>query len=470
VPAVTAGRLGQVDLQAERIVLRPKMTDESGLAVYLYLMLHETRIASSLIATIALTAGIAACGSQTNSSQPSAQSSTTVSRQTTTSPASAAPSTTAASTPALTGADLTYTVRALGTVSIGCASTSGFPPLRLMDPATGAMITAPSPPQVPAGTELTGHSCTLTGSPSDLKVFYIWQYRTPSYGLTPEKLTLMAGIAGVHDKTVTQQAELPGNLEGVPQRIYPTTGGPLLHWTVRTKSDIALAAVDSNTLAVRWTKDREMSSMDDSSVAFYDVFEHTVTIRDVASGMDVVLREVSLADWNAVPFDLDSGYLIKQWDPERYGYYSTVAHQFFPDLIDSHTDNVDVNDARLMVRGKHSLKLINISTGATEFELNEDELKALNTDSFTFFGNYFYVANKSDSPVFDIRSRQQVSSGWHVRPIELIGPSWILVDHRPTWNQRCYFSFDDFRCAATQDREKITLQRISDGVYPGPWY
>lgn len=84
-------------------------------------------------------------------------------------------------------------------------------------------------------------------------------------------------------------------------------------------------------------------------------------------------------------------------------------------------------------------------------------------------GDYLYIANQRDSPVIDIHTRQKVSSGWKVRPLDFLGPSWVLVDHRPNTTADCYEAFSVFNCGAS-DAQQVVLQKTDNGEYPGPWY
>jgi hypothetical protein len=436
---------------------------------------ETVRRVAVVLAAVSLT--VSGCGSQPSSQQSSASGSSSSTA------AASSPSKSPTKPPApktLTVKDLGGTVRALGTVFTPCNSRNEFSKPTVFDPATGELVTAPAPPAVPDGTELVGYRCTLTGAPQDLKVFYIWQYHTPAKGLTSEKYTMMAGVAGIHDESVNQVAELTG-LPGIPDKnVYPTIGGPVLAWGYNSTDEIGTVAIDPATLTVKWTSPSEISNVDDTTVAFRGDNEKII-IRDVASGADTVLDNVQMANFNSDAIQLDSGYLLKEWHEngsgadlsEDFGYYSTVSHQFYPDILVDNIPNAlaNVNDGRLFLKGSKYLKMINIATGAVEFDLNEEEVHTLGSNSWQYshFGNYVYVRNDTDSPVLDITTKQEAHAGWRVRPSDLIGKSWILVDHRDTASEVCYEGFDTLRCGQN-DPEKITLQRIDNGVYPGAWF
>ncbi|OBF94525.1 hypothetical protein A5791_00080 [Mycobacterium sp. 852002-51163_SCH5372311] len=430
------------------------------------------------ILTVALLIPASACNS--TPSQPRSTTRQSSAAATTQSTAASATSQTPAQTPTVTGEDLEGTVRALGTVFKPCNSTrNAFDAAKVFDPQTGRMVVAPTPPPLPPGTELAfgrgnpAYFCTLTGTPTDLKIFYVWTYRTPSHGLEPERFTLMAGVGGINDKSITKVAELPAELGGSPSKVYSTAGGPVLSYCCRT-SGVSTAAIDPETLTVRWTSPHNLASVEESTVAFHDVSKSIVTIRDVASGAEVVLDHADPAGPKPLNYELDSGYVIRQTKDEvnlgdfTWGYYSVIAHKFYPNLITAGTliDPI-INEGKLLIRSTKNLKILDIANGTVLFEMSPDEMRAVNSYQFGTSGDYLYIGNQSDSPVIDIRDRKQVSSGWKVRPLDFFGKSWVLVDHRAKTAANCYEGPNVFTCGGTKD---VVIQRIDNGVYPGPWY
>ena len=130
---------------------------------------------------------------------------------------------------------------------------------------------------------------------------------------------------------------------------------------------------------------------------------------------------------------------------------------------------MQINEGKLLIVNKKSLKLIDITNGVVVFELSPEEVAAVDSYQYGNSGDYLYIANRSDSPVIDIRTRQKVSSGWKVRPMDFLGPSWVLVDHRPNSTMDCYEGFTGFSCGSV-DLQQVGLQRVDNRVYPGPWY
>jgi hypothetical protein len=433
---------------------------------------------SAMLSVIVASAMVAVSGcSSTSSTQPSPATSSPAGHSSVASATpTAAPTSKALPPPqTITGEPLDGMKRSMDTLYKPCSqTTTEFGAATIFDPQAGKFITGPTPPALAPGTELVGggnpaYLCTLTGTPNDLKVFYVWYFRTPSHGLEAQKFTLMAGVGGIHDKTLAKVAELPADLGGGPSRIYTTTGGVVLSYCCRSDG-ISTAAIDPETLTVKWTSPHSLASFENSSVAFQDVFENTVTIRDVASGTDTVLNHAQLAGSAPNAWDLPTGYLIqcvhdnvecahdKALGDNVFGYYSMVAHQFFPRVFTADSSpEPKFNDGRMMLQSKKSLKLIDVATGAVVFELNPAEMAAVDSYRFAAAGNYLYIANQSDSPVIDIRDRKQVSSGWKVRPVGPVGQNWMLVDHRQ--NSTDYDVSGD-----------LVLQHLDNGVYPGPWY
>jgi hypothetical protein len=282
----------------------------------------------------------------------------------------------------------------------------------------------------------------------------------------------MAGVAGINDQSMTQVVELPAELGGAPSGVMPTDGGPVLWYCCGAA--VAAAAIDPNTLAVKWTSEHGIASHDRSSVAFYDVFEDRFTVKDVASGAATVVEHVNPTTASGINnYVLERGYLLDQvGDGDNVGYYSTVARQFFPNVLtNDRVTGAGVNEGRLLLIGKDTLKIVDVASGTVLFGLTPEEKSAVDSYQFANSGEYLYVANQSDSPVIDIRNRQQVSAGWKVRPQTFLGKSWVLVDHRRNATQDCYEGTSVFGCGGSgDDAEDVVLEHVREGVYPGPWF
>jgi hypothetical protein len=158
---------------------------------------HKFTVAA--VMTVALSAGLSGCGSATdNKTAPSATGESQVaqpSARVSQTPTSAAPK----PVTSIPGTELKDTVRALGTVFTPCPAGQKFTPPKVLDLTTGKFVTPIAPTEEPAGAKLLFATCTLTGTPEDLKVLYLWQYETPAAGLTPASVTVMGAVTGVHD-------------------------------------------------------------------------------------------------------------------------------------------------------------------------------------------------------------------------------------------------------------------------------
>jgi hypothetical protein len=386
----------------------------------------------------------------------------------------------AAPPPRITGEQLSGTVQALDTVFTACdqGTASISKPVQVFDTKTGRLVNAPVPPPIPAGAELVAagnlsFGCTLTGTADSPKIFYVWNYRSPSKGLEPASTHLMAGVASIHDPAMTQVVELPADLGGPPSKVIPTDGGPVLWWCCRGRDAVTTAALDPDSLNIRWTAQANMASHDRSSVAFYDVFENRFTVKDVASGAESVVEQVHPSTTSGVnTYELERGYLLDQVGSDNVGYFSTVTNKFAPDILtDDRVTQASVNEGKLLVVGKDTLKVVDVVTSAVLFTLSAPEKSAVDSYRFASSGDYLYIANASDSPVIDIRNRQQASSGWKVRPQTFLGKSWVLVDHRPNATQDCYESTSVFECGGSMSNPAdLALEPVTDGIYPGPWF
>ena len=80
-----------------------------------------------------------------------------------------------------------------------------------------------------------------------------------------------------------------------------------------------------------------------------------------------------------------------------------------------------------------------------------------------------YIVNSSDSPVIDVTNSQKVSTGWKVRPLELVGRDWMVVVKAGNGTG------PDSNCGAagadSSDCDgKLSLVYAPNGNYPGPWF
>ncbi|MDT5010936.1 MAG: hypothetical protein QOH57_2553 [Mycobacterium sp.] len=425
------------------------------------------------VISVVLSAGLSGCGSATENNR--AQNTASESHVAQPSASASQTHTSAAPKPvtSIPGTELKDTVRALGTVFTPCPSGPKFAAPKVLDLATGKFDTPAAPTEVPAGTKLLFATCTLTGTPEDLKVLYLWQYETPAAGLTPASNTVMGAVTGVHDTAPLQPVDLSAQapVMGDGAKLLPTSGGAVLKVGYGCK--VCTVGFDPNAPRVNWTSEHDAFGSDESSVAFQDIMNNVVTIRDVATGQDTVFNNVFLTD-NAKGAH-DSGYLIVQkgglgdW---TWGYYSTVAKRLFDNVYTANNrPSITVRDGRALLESKNLLRLINISTGDVEFEVTQADLNTLNSYQFSHFGNDLYVKNQNDSPVLDIKTRQRLSAGWKVRPSEWINPSWLLIDHRNTGVGECFNGFASYDCAGNDIQPNdFVLTKVEGGSYTGPMF
>src|SRR5207248_845384 len=82
-------------------------------------------------------------------------------------------------------------------------------------------------------------------------------------------------------------------------------------------------------------------------------------------------------------------------------------------------------------------------------------------------GKYLYIENDSDSPVIDIATSQKVSSGWGVRPTDVINRDWLLTmkGHISNDYASCFGVGGSYACY-----EQGTLVHAPGGNYGGPWH
>ena len=410
----------------------------------------------------------------------SAESGTTASTSSETSPTKSSATTSSGSTSAVpkppvefTSKDLDGTVHALGTVYTPCPNSGReFAVPRVLDLSDGKFVTPVAPTSVPSGSELLNFMCSLAGTPEDLEVLYVWSYKTPAAGLSPETFTIMAAATGIHDTTPLQSVDLSSQIPylGSDAELLPTRGATVLD--AGYGCEVCTFAISTTGPKMLWSTPQLMESHDDVSVAFKN--GNSVVIRGAETGQDITVDNVRLSGSGVNNAVLESGYLLVEqgglgdW---IYGYYSTVANKLYSGTWVGDPPQVKITDGRALFSQKNGLRIINISTGAIEFELNSNEMNTLDSYQFTVFGKYLYVINKNDSPVLDINTKQRVSTGWKVRPSEWLNDSWLIVDKRNTGTGTCYQSFVPFDCKGFGNSlEDFTLSKINSDRYTGPYF
>ena len=333
----------------------------------------------------------------------------------------------------------------------------------IFNPKTGRNVALPTP-EVPAGQKLTRQACVVGGDGDTIRVFYVITLSTPSSGLTPESSTTsIVSFDPFSPGAQPQRAPWPTDLDiktfgsltptyyGFIAKGSPVVGfdGNSLQPTFRSTDNFG-----GTNFAGFYT----YGSGGQSDEVFHSAKDGSVVGENNGTGMGGGL--VTYAD----------GFIAivgHTW-PYQYGYFDLRDNQLktpapsggamWGHILTSYGDDF------IEVRDVTQNKLI--------FERHGNEVRGLHIKHLYFAGKYLYIDNDSDKPVIDITTSQKVSSGWAVRPTDLINKDWMLIikghvtnDYGACFNTGELDSRNSYGCY-----EQGTLVHAPNGEYAGPWF
>ncbi len=352
---------------------------------------------------------------------------------------------------------------------------------KIFDIKTGHYI-APGTPRVPAGQNLTGAMCALSGTVDDMRVVYLLTTATPAQPPAPATTTTTAYAFDLKsDRPLATQELRPPTpdvtLSAADQwGLASTTSG--VAWINAFTDGHAPAAprtvVLSNAdLSMMWN-DPQQGQVWQDVLAFHRNTEGATTsgaeLRRpngdaIFQDNDVRTVDAELSDG---PDDLVQ---LTRWDSQQPASVSTM----FYDLNSKATIEVGdsdklsggglaatLSDGKLFVDGRDSrdsqfgFGVWNLRTQHWDLLKNRDDAKKMSIARLAFFGDHLYIA-KADGTfsVLALPATDPVASDWSVRPFGRISDWTLVCRGAASANGAC---------------KQIVLVQDQDGHYPGPWF
>ncbi|QGP90611.1 hypothetical protein GKZ92_23155 (plasmid) [Gordonia sp. 135] len=331
--------------------------------------------------------------------------------------------------------------------------------------------------------------CLPSGTADKPTVTYRLALRTPAQGLEPEKFETKIFTYSTNPavEPVTATLDLPTNQETI-YSIMAGTGGNLL-FGAGDDSKVILMKPDGTEIASYPVSRRDVEYVDENAFALVDrnkerryATDPPVTLYDGVSGAPVTyggnLEELTA---RSIGYRYSDGFVYNIGDYGRAFIDTRNKRRYDLNPNDASNPTTDVKiwgDYAFLAN--QGLKVIELKTGRVLVSRTAEEWNGLGVDNWYAAGKYLYVENDDDSPVIDVTTGQQVSSGWAQRPGNLVGSKWTLVlggpekaddaqcftgrTNTPSVMWGMYSLADSYGCD-----EAGTLVYSPDG-YEGPWF
>ena len=355
---------------------------------------------------------------------------------------------------------------------------------KIFDTKAGQYV-APAVPTVPAGEDVTGAICALSGTVDAMKVVYVVTTHKPAQALEPEatKTTAYAFDVKSAAPPVTKELQPPTPdlklAEAKEWKLFATASGVAWlnaftdgHVAVSAPRTVVLSNID---LTPAWN-DPESGRVWQDVLAFQRNTEpgktsgaelRRTTGEAVYQNNDISTVDAELSDgpdklvkithWDSYNppvvstmfFDLNSKAVIKIGDSDHVSGGGLVA---------------TLSDGKLFVDGRDSdtsqfgFGVWNLRDQKWDLLKNRDDAKKLSISKLAFFEDHLYITNDGGThSVIALPATDPVASNWSVRPFGRIS-GWTLVCDGET------------AAAAGADCKEIVMVQDQDGHYPGPWF
>lgn len=337
----------------------------------------------------------------------------------------------------------------------------------VFNPVTGENFPKPTP-TIPEGKHAVGVACAVGGVGENIRVFYVLTLATPSAALSPEyqeTQVLAFDPFGSGDPTAT--AKWPDNMDPKDFVLTPTAYGFMAWNALAEKNDIV--GFDSNTL---------QQTFSDHGVFMVNL-DGYATEGDPGTVFHSAKDGATLGTSSSYPDDV-IGY------PHGFGgspVDSPDEHYYF-DMRDGQMKGPlpgggIVWGDMYFAYDDTDISVWDLKQNKSVFQRSGDEVSELNANAMYFSGKYLYIDNEKDKPVIDITTSKTVSSGWTVRPTDLILNDWVIVSDATSWDSgSCFgglrtlghFYAQYFDLDASCTDSGTTLVRAPNGQYPGSWF
>jgi hypothetical protein len=376
-----------------------------------------------------------------------------------------------------------------GTAYFGCPekfslSKSALEDIRpkVFDTKTGQYV-APAVPMIPAGENLTGGLCALSGTVDDIKVVYVITSLKPAQALEPEvtKATAYAFDFKSGRPLATKELQPPTPdlklTEAKEWGLVATSSGVAWlnaftdgHATASPPRTVILSNTD---LSMAWNdpqpgrvwqdvlsfqRNTEVGKTSGAELrrptgeAIYQDNDVSTVDAELSDGPD---KLVKITHWDSYSppvlstmfYDLNSKSIIKVGDSDRISGSGLAA---------------TLSDGKLFVDGRDSdnsqfgFGVWNLRMQQWDLLKNRDDAKKLSISKLAFFGDHLYITNDGGTfSVIALPATDPVASNWSVRPFKRIS-GWTLVCRGET--------------SAGGECKDIVMVQDQDGHYPGPWF
>ena len=353
---------------------------------------------------------------------------------------------------------------------------------KVFDTKTGQYV-APALPTVPAGENLTGGMCALTGTADDMKVVYLITTVRPAQAPQPEvtKTTAYAfdfksgqplatkelqpptpnlkltaadgwGLASTASGVAWVNAFTDGHAPASPPRTMIVSGSDLsMPW-----NDPQPARVWQDVLAFqRNTTEGKTSGAElrrPNGEAIYQDNDVSTVDAELSDGPDKLVKithQDSPAVVSTMFFDLNSKSVIKVGDSDRISGGGLAA---------------TLSDGKLFVDGRNSdnsqfgFGVWNLRTQQWDLLKTREDASKMSISKLAFFEDHLYITNIGDTfAVLALPGTDPISTTWSVRPFARIS-GWTLVCR------------GENAAALNGDCKEIVMVQDQDGHYPGPWF
>ncbi len=355
---------------------------------------------------------------------------------------------------------------------------------KIFDTRTGQYAT-PGVPAVPAGENVTGALCALTGTAEDMKVVYVLTTTKPAQGPAPEvtKATAYAFDLKTNQPLVTKELQPPTpDLKLAPAkewRLAATASG--VAW-VDAFTDGHSPAAPPRTVILSGSDLSMMWNDPQPGRVWQDVLSFQRNT-DAAKSSGAELRRPSGEpiyqdnDIWTVDGELSDGpdklVKITHWDSYNPPAVSTMFYDLnakaFVKVGDSEKISggglsATLSDGRLFVDGHNSdtsqfgFGVWNLRTQQWELLKTRDDAKKMSIAKLAFFEDHLYVTHTNNTfGVLALPATEPVATTWSVRPFERIS-GWTLVCR------------GENAAALNGDCKEIVMVQDQDGHFPGPWF
>lgn len=354
---------------------------------------------------------------------------------------------------------------------------------KVFDTKSGQYV-APPAPGIPAGENVTGAMCALSGTVDDMKVVYLITTLKPAQALAPEAAKATAYTFDIKSGHTLGTKELQpptpdlklndakewefaatasgvawlnafsdGHVTSPPRTVILSATDLSMTW-----NDPQPGQVWQDVLAFQRSTDPAKTSGAElrrpTGESIYQDNDIWTVDGELSDGPDKLVEMTHLDSYaprvaSTLFFDLNSKALIKVGDSERVsggGLAATLSDgKLFIDALNSDSS-------------QFGFGVWNLRSQQWDFLKNRDDAKKLSIAKLAFFQDHLYITNDGGKfAVVALPATDPVATNWSVRPFARIS-GWTLVCRGET------------AAPSSGQCTEIVMVQDQDGHYPGPWF